>query len=128
MTVRKTYDRLMMAMDSIGLGIFTVVGVNTGILHGYKDRTFLLIFLGTITGVGGGVIRDMMAGVPPYIFSHEIYASASMIGALVCVYMYRHFNSLVSMIVSAALVVLIRYLAVHYHWNLPRPGKPKTED
>lgn len=57
----------MLIMDTIGLGIFTVVGVHTGIRHGYVDNTFLLVFLGTITGVGGGLLRDMMAGVPPYI-------------------------------------------------------------
>ena len=64
---RENYDRVMLVMDSIGLGIFTVVGVNTGIRQGYLSHTFLLVFLGTITGVGGGLLRDMMAGVPPYI-------------------------------------------------------------
>ena len=50
--MRLTYDRVMLVMDSIGLGIFTVVGVNTGIRSGYMDNVFLLVFLGTITGVG----------------------------------------------------------------------------
>lgn len=72
--MRLTYDRVMLVMDSIGLGIFTVVGVNTGIRSGYMDNVFLLVFLGTITGVGGGLMRDMMAGVPPYIFVKHIYA------------------------------------------------------
>ena len=44
---RETYDKVMLVMDSIGLGIFTVVGVNTGISHGYVDYMFLLVFLGT---------------------------------------------------------------------------------
>ena len=66
-----------------------MVGVNTGIRHGYMDNTFLLVFVGTITGVGGGLLRDMMAGVPPYIFVKHIYACASIVGAVVCVYMYR---------------------------------------
>ena len=65
---RETYDKIMLAMDSVGLGIFTVVGVNTGIRQGYMDNVFLLVFLGTITGVGGGLLRDMMASVPPYYF------------------------------------------------------------
>lgn len=63
-----TYDKVMLVMDSVGLGIFTVVGVNTGIRQGFADNTFLLVFVGTITGVGGGLLRDMMAEVPPYIF------------------------------------------------------------
>lgn len=64
----KTYDKIMLVMDFQSIfGIFTVVGVNTGISHGYVDYMFLLVFLGTITGVGGGLLRDIMAGVPPYI-------------------------------------------------------------
>ena len=65
---RETYDKFMLVLDSVGLGIFTVVGVNAGIRQGHMDNAFLLVFLGTITGVGGGLLRDMMASVPPYIF------------------------------------------------------------
>ncbi len=122
---RETYDRAMLVMDSIGLGIFTVVGVNTGIGQGYLDNTFLLVFLGTITGVGGGLLRDMMAGVPPYIFVRHIYACASIVGAISCVHIYRNFGAVEAMVVSSAVVVLIRYLAAHYHWNLPRLDEKK---
>lgn len=117
---RVTFDKIMLVMDSIGLGIFTVVGVNTGIRQGYIDQLFLLVFVGTVTGVGGGLLRDMMAGVPPYIFVRHVYACASIVGAITCVYMYRHFSAVSAMIVSSAVVILIRYLAAHYHWNLPR--------
>lgn len=117
---REAYDKIMLVMDSVGLGIFTVVGVNTGIRQGYMDNVFLLVFLGTITGVGGGLLRDMMASVPPYIFVKHIYACASIIGALVCVYMNRIAGNVEAMIVASAVVVLIRYLAARYRWNLPR--------
>ena len=117
---RETYDKIMLVMDSIGLGIFTVVGVNTGISHGYVDYMFLLVFLGTITGVGGGLMRDMMAGVPPYIFVKHIYACASIVGAVVCVYMNRFVGNVEAMMVACFVIILIRYLAAHYRWNLPR--------
>ena len=103
-----------------GTGDFTVVGVNAGIRQGHMDNAFLLVFLGTITGVGGGLLRDMMASVPPYIFVKHIYACASIIGAIVCVYMNRFVGNVEAMVVSSIVVVLIRYLAAHYHWNLPR--------
>ena len=61
------YDKSMLIMDTIGLAIFTVVGVNIGIQQGYVEKVFLLTFAGTITGVGGGLMRDVMAGQPPYI-------------------------------------------------------------
>ena len=60
---RETYDKFMLVLDSVGLGIFTVVGVNAGIRQGHMDNAFLLVFLGTITGVGGGLLRDMMAAI-----------------------------------------------------------------
>lgn len=114
------YERIMLIMDSIGLGIFTAFGVKTGIDAGYMHNTFLLAFLGTVTGVGGGLLRDMMAGVPPYIFVRHVYACASIVGAVVCIYAYRGMGELSAMMLSAAVVMLIRYLAAHYHWNLPR--------
>lgn len=114
------YERIMLIMDSIGLGIFTAFGVKTGIDAGYLDNTFLLAFVGTVTGVGGGLLRDIMAGVPPYIFVRHVYACASIGGAVVCIYMYRFWGELPAMVISAGVVMLIRYFAAHYHWNLPR--------
>ncbi len=113
------YDRMMLVMDSVGLGIFTVVGVITGIRNGYLENTFLLTFLGTLTGVGGGLLRDMMAGVPPYICVKHIYACASVAGALACVSIYRGFGQIPAVVISSLLVVAVRFLAAHYRWNLP---------
>ena len=69
---RETYDKIMLVMDSIGLGIFTVVGVNTGISHGYVDYMFLLVFLGTITGVGGWITARYY-GRSTSVYSGETY-------------------------------------------------------
>lgn len=117
---RVTFDRIMLIMDTIGLAIFTVVGTNTGIRHGFGQNTFLLVFLGTITGVGGGLLRDVMAGVPPYIFVRHIYACASIVGALSYVLLQRAFGTVPAMAGACILVIVIRYLAAHNHWNLPR--------
>lgn len=114
------YERVMLIMDSVGLGIFTVMGVMTGIQNGYPDNTFLLAFLGTLTGVGGGLLRDIMAGVAPYIFVKHIYACASVVGALSCIWIYREFGQIPSMVIASMLVMAIRFLAAYYHWNLPR--------
>lgn len=114
------YDRVMLIMDSVGLGIFTVMGVMTGIREGYMENSFLLTVLGTLTGVGGGLLRDMMAGQPPYIFVKHIYACASVVGAVSCVWIYRLWGQLPAMVAASVLVVVIRFLAAHYRWNLPR--------
>ena len=78
------FDRAMFWMDTAGLGIFTVVGIRTAYAHVPQATVFLLVFVGVVTGVGGGVLRDMMAGDTPYIFVKHVYASASLAGALLC--------------------------------------------
>jgi uncharacterized membrane protein YeiH len=118
--IKLVYDIVMFIMDTIGLGVFTVVGVHTGMVNGYSDKGFLLIFLGTITGVGGGMLRDVLAGIPPMIFVKHIYACASIAGAFICVVLNRFTGELTSMLAGFGAVVLIRFLAAHYRWNLPR--------
>lgn len=61
------YERIMNLLDAVGLGAFTVVGIDTAIAAGYQDYHFLLIFMGVITGVGGGILRDIMAGQTPAV-------------------------------------------------------------
>jgi uncharacterized membrane protein YeiH len=114
------YDIIMFIMDTIGLGVFTVLGVHAGVANGYADRLFLLVFLGTITGVGGGLLRDVFAGIPPMIFVKHIYACASIAGALTCALCNRFTGEVRAMLAGFLVVVLIRILAAHYKWNLPR--------
>jgi len=117
--VQGAYDKLMMIFDSLGLGLFTVVGVTTAINIGYETTGFLQIFVGVLTGVGGGVLRDIMAGNTPYIFVKHVYASASILGAIVCVLVELWFGELPAMLIGAAVVFVIRILAAHFKWNLP---------
>ena len=75
--------------------------------------------MGVITGVGGGLMRDIMAGNTPYIFVKHIYASASIAGALVCALLWDVLGAVGAMFIGAALVLVIRMLAAHYKWSLP---------
>ena len=113
------YERMMLVMDSIGLGVFTVVGINTA--YGVSDNfnLFLLIFVGTVTGVGGGVLRDVLAGNTPYIFVKHIYACASIVGAILCAALRAPLGEAASVIIGASAVIIIRLLAAHYKWSLP---------
>lgn len=115
-----TYERVMNLLDAIGLGAFTVVGIDTAIEAGYGEYRFLMIFLGVITGVGGGILRDIMAGQTPAVLKKHVYACASIAGAVCYVLLMERCGTDVSMIVSAILVVAIRVLARHYKWNLPK--------
>ncbi|MCI9282873.1 MAG: trimeric intracellular cation channel family protein [Lachnospiraceae bacterium] len=113
------YERVMNLLDAIGLGAFTVVGIDTAIEAGFGDYRFLMIFLGTITGVGGGILRDIMAGQTPAVLKKHVYACASIAGAVCYVSLLNLLGNDLSMIVSALLVVIIRILARKYRWNLP---------
>ena len=114
------YDWTMNLLDAIGLGAFTVVGVNTSISAGQGNFQFLTIFLGVITGVGGGLLRDMMACEVPAILRKHVYACASIAGAVFYAYIGSRISQDMALILSAALVVVIRLLARHYEWNLPK--------
>lgn len=114
-----TYERVMNLLDAIGLGAFTVVGIDTAMEAGYGEYRFLMIFLGVITGVGGGVLRDIMAGQTPFILKKHVYACASIAGAFCYVLLMHMIGNEAAMVSSAVLVVVIRVLARHYKWNLP---------
>lgn len=114
------YDSLMLLMDSVGLGIFTVVGIRTAYAAVTDPGWFLLLFVGVVTGVGGGVLRDVMAGDTPYVFVKHFYACASLLGAVVCILLWTLAGQTVAMAAGAAAVVALRYLAVKYRWSLPK--------
>ena len=115
----ETYERAMNLMDAIGLGAFTVTGIDTAVEAGLGDYRFLIIFLGSITGVGGGVLRDIMAGQTPAILKKHIYACASIAGAVSYTLLMGIIGHNLAMVISAVLVVTIRILARRYKWNLP---------
>lgn len=117
---QRLYDLSMLILDSLGLGIFTVVGIRIAWRSTAEPTLFLLVFVGVVTGVGGGVLRDVMAGDTPYIFVKHIYACASLAGALVCAGLWRPAGEVAAILAGAGIVVLIRFLSAHYRWNLPR--------
>ena len=117
------YEKVMNIFDAVGLGAFTVVGSDTAVLAGYGRYHFLIIFLGVITGVGGGLLRDIMAGETPYILRKHVYASASITGAVLYAYLQDYMNNDAAMLIGAGSVILIRILATRYCWNLPTATK-----
>ena len=114
------FDAVLLVMDSIGLGVFTAMGIWNALSFSPDRSTFLLVFVGVLTGVGGGVLRDVLAGNTPYILVKHIYACASLVGAVSCTLLWRILPEYAAMSISMTLVVIIRLLAAHYRWNLPR--------
>lgn len=119
-TTPKVYEMTMRIMDSIGLGVFTVVGVQVAKTASYEAGTFLAVFVGVLTGVGGGILRDLFADDMPYIFVKHIYACASLVGAVLCVLLWNVLGSAAAMIVGTIAIITLRLLAAHYRWSLPK--------
>ena len=112
-------DMPLNVIDAAGLGIFSVIGVQNTINAGYGDNMFFCVFLGACTGVGGGMLRDMMSNTTPAIFRKHIYALASIIGAIVY-YLLMGFNRGMAIVVTVILVTALRVLATLYRWSLPK--------
>ena len=120
---RRSSDLLLLLMDTVGLASFTVVGIQAAYAVSADFSPFLLVFVGVITGVGGGVLRDVFAGEMPGIFVRQFYASAAIIGALLCVMLWSFAGEIPAMAVGMVVIILLRFLAEKYHWGLYRPEK-----
>ena len=104
--------------DAIGLGLFTVVGIEKSLLAGFP--TWVAIIMGMTTGAVGGVIRDIFINEVPLIFRKDIYAIACILGGFI----YFACDTLgighvTTQIVTAGSVILARVFAVKYHISLP---------
>ncbi len=114
-------DKANNIFDALGLGIFVALGTQTAIESGYAQNMFLSIMIGTLTGVGGGFLRDIMILRVPVILRKHIYASAALSGSIVF-YLLHLFsiNYSYSLIISASVTFLLRMLATRFKWNLPK--------
>lgn len=115
------YSQIINVFDSVGLSVFVVGGVNSSISCGYGENMFLSVFVATLTAVGGGVLRDIMAGRVPKILRKRVYALAAIVGAIIyyLMYWYEIGSSTLAVILGAGSVLVIRILATVFRWNLP---------
>lgn len=114
----KRFGQLIMVSDAVGLGVFTAVGSNTAMLH-HADKPFLVVSMGLITGIGGGVLRDVFAKEIPYVFRKEIYAIASIMGSISFILAYDFVPPIVAMYICLLVTSAIRIISVMYKLNFP---------
>ena len=102
--------KVINGFDAVGLAVFVVVGVNTAIASGQGDNGFLSIFVRAITGIGGGMMRDILAGQIPVVLRKRVYAVAAILGATVYYFMTRGgCPDWLSIGTGAACVMLLRF-------------------
>lgn len=105
--------------DSIGIGVFTVIGINKALLFDINPP--IAILMGMITAVAGGVIRDTLCNVVPLIFRKEIYATACILGGVIYFLLkVCDLPEIVNNLITMSTIISIRILAVKYGISLPK--------
>jgi uncharacterized membrane protein YeiH len=112
--------KIFIYLDALGLAVFTVIGVETAISLGV--HFFGCILSGTITAVGGGIIRDNLIGEIPFVFQKEIYAASSLLGGMMF-YLVHEFNLLplpLNTLISVILILGSRLWGYENNIHMPR--------
>ncbi len=104
--------------DAFGLGIFTSVGCSIAVSRGYGDNFLLITFVGLITAIGGGVLRDLLASRKPMVMRREIYAVAAIAGAILFFFLNKYTVHQAALYGAAAFTTLLRLIAVWRRLNL----------
>lgn len=116
-------ERMVNVFDAAGLALFCVTGALTAIDYDLSPLPAALI--GTIAGIGGGVIRDVLSGRVPVVLRSEIYATPAFLGAgIVVVAAAFGYHALWVPIAAAVACFAIRLIAIRRGWNAPLPRNP----
>lgn len=111
--------RMLLVLDALGLAVFTVIGAQKAFDLGFSDP--IAIMFGVMTGVVGGVIRDVLMGEVPLVLRKEIYATASFLGASVLLlgFQYLPNHKELATVLALLLVFGLRVLAIQKNYSLP---------
>ena len=114
-------EHINVIFDAIGLGVFAVSGANIGMEAGFGDNLLLIVSLGTVTGIGGGMLRDVLLQEIPFVLKKHVYAVAAIAGALTFFLLTNAgMSKTISYGAGWCATFALRMLAMHYKWNLPR--------
>lgn len=109
---------LLPLLDAFGLAIFTIIGAQKALMLGFSGP--VAIVMGCVTGVAGGMIRDILSGQIPFVLQKEIYATASILGAtLYVICNYFAFGAITAMSIAMLGTLSLRLSAIYWHLSLP---------
>lgn len=113
------FRKTMFLFDTIGISLFTVIGVQKTMGVGLSDGA--AIIMGAVSACFGGVVRDVLANNIPLIFRKDFYATVCLIGGLCYVLLSESalFNQDINTLATIVVIIVIRLLAVKFHWRLP---------
>nr|WP_262416010.1 TRIC cation channel family protein [Pseudomonas fluorescens] len=108
----------LIVLDAAGLALFAVAGAQKALNFGITP--FVAMLMGTITGVGGGVIRDIVLARVPVVLQADLYASSAFVGAAVLIARRLGVSPVAAALLAGAACLLLRLLSVHFGWQLPK--------
>ena len=121
MKISEKIDSINILFDALGLASFTIAGTEVAFLSSFEDNLLLVITSGVITGVGGGILRDVLVNEKPYILTKHIYAVVSILGCCLYYLISEYLNYKVfATIFVLIFTVTIRLLAAKFRWKLPK--------
>ena len=120
-------ERPVLLLDAAGLALFCVTGASTALDHGIGPLG--AVALGAITGVGGGVLRDVLLREVPTVLHTDLYAVPAVLGAtIVVVASESGAHSVAFPIVAAVACFGVRLAGMHFDWRVPRAAGPDGDD
>ena len=117
-TLREKTEMVNNFFDALGLASFSITGIEMACLSPHRDNILLVITLGVITGVGGGILRDVLVNEKPYVLVKHVYAVASLAGC--CLYYAFNEHKIFATFLTVIFIVAVRMLAAKFHWKLPK--------
>ncbi len=120
------FRKIIFLFDAIALGVFTIIGFEIGRIQA-EFHPVICILLGLLCASFCDVIRDILFSEAPLIYHKEVYASLSIIGAITLYLLLKTALPIkINYVVTSTLIVVLRILAVKYHWVLPNFYKKET--
>jgi uncharacterized membrane protein YeiH len=111
-------QRQILLLDAVGLALFAVTGAQKAIDHGINP--LMAAILGMLTGIGGGMTRDVLAGDIPFVLRGDLYAIAALAGgAIVSIGTVMGVQPTYPMLLGAAVCIFLRLMAIYYNWRAP---------
>ncbi len=110
--------------DALGLGVFAVIGVTVALEQGHSGDALICITCGLLTGICGGMLRDVLTNNTPFVLVKRIYAIAALAGASVyyILHIYGgaiHIGEELAIVIGVSVTFILRILAMTFKWNMP---------
>ena len=113
------YNTKLLILDAIGLAIFTIIGAKISIDS--NQSLISVAIISTITGVGGGVLRDVLCSEIPIVLKEDVYAVLSFFGAILYYFLVIILNNeFITSVIIFTLILAIRLIVIKYKLNLPK--------